>query len=88
MILQIIQNALREIVIPINSELRVIKKHAFESTSIISFFIPAQAEEIDSSAFNKCNNLEIIEIDKNCRINWFDKKNYEMFKKAIIMIPA
>ena len=54
--------------LPINSQLRVIKKYAFESTPIRSFFVPAYVEKIDSSAFSKCIDFEI---DKNCQTNLF-----------------
>ena len=78
---------LRIIEIPIDSQLQIIEKGAFNHTFIESFAFPSHFKQIDVSAFGFCDNLKIIEINYGFEMD-SNKYAFKTLTNSILMIPV
>lgn len=54
------------------SQLRKIGQYSFGGSLIESFLIPQHVVQMDKSAFTRCSKLQIIELDENSELNYFN----------------
>lgn len=79
-------SSINKIFIPNNSKLKVIGSSAFQFSNIESFAIPPSTSEMNTTAFENCNNLLIIEISDNSKLKSLD--TFEKLNKVIIMVSV
>lgn len=49
--------------------------------------IPQKVTHIEVGVYNRCSNLQIVEINENCKLELFDKKAFINCENVIVMIP-
>lgn len=78
---------LRNLTFTKNSELTIIKDHAFEYTSIVCMTIPSNVKIIGDFAFRKCAYLENINFDDNSKLELIGKNSFDSTSIKSIKIP-
>ena len=79
---------LKNIEIPINSELQTIEKYAFKESSIENFQVPPHVTYIGKSAFMFCDNLKKFDIPTNSELKKIGKKALLSAPIESIFIPS
>lgn len=70
-----------------NSQLTIIKNHAFEYTPITSMTIPSNVKIIGDFAFHKCTNMIIFNFDDNSKLELIGKNAFDSSAVKSIKLP-
>ena len=78
---------LKNVEIPVDSELRTIQKEAFYNTSIIRFVMPKKVIQFDNTSFNNCNKLELFEIKEGSELQSIPDRTFNCIEslKTVIL---
>lgn len=79
---------LKKGVIPTNSELKSIDGCAFSNTMLTSFSFPINLTYIGDFCFANCFKLQLIEIDDNSKMKYFNHYAILFSKKVTVMISS
>lgn len=63
------------------------KKKAFQGSSIKSIIIPRNVIYLGSNAFSDCDDLHIISIEENSRLNSINQNEIFIADDSFLMIP-
>ena len=74
--------------IPTNSNLQAIESDAFSSSKFKDIFIPSKVSMISEDAFFFCDELQIVEISEESKLESFPLAAFDYDSQCIIMIPS
>ena len=78
---------LQKVEFPIESELFLIDKNAFESSSITKISIPSHVRQIGKYAFNNCHNIETVEFSDDSELELIGDHAFDNSSIERITIP-
>ena len=68
--------------------MQIIESGAFNNSKIKDIFIPSNVSVLCENAFYKCENLQIVEISEESKLESFPLLAFKNCPEFIIMIPS